>query len=312
MRAAKHYASVERAMVPLGVDGICLDLKHPGKKPAIIINSLQSERRERFTLAHELGHVLIPWHRGSLYDDAGVFEGLGRVDQWDMESEANRFASELLMPSVWLSEIMRSNDDFGAAATLVQQKAEVSMIAGAIGLIGATSSQYIFAYCDSNFVVLNAGRSPSTLCDAPAWGKRLDIDVFDSSAEKSGSTRLGREWLFWWKFHDLLPLSEARDERGWREILEAILSDIVPDSQHKHRMRQSINGVIGSVNSRLPGCSAETLLAALVQRFDSRLRNGETSPELISHPEFRDFLCRRVEALRDMPLDPSESAAIVR
>jgi Zn-dependent peptidase ImmA (M78 family) len=54
--------------------------------PMIIINKIMSNDRKRFTIAHELGHLLmhgenplIPEHR-------------------DVETEANRFASEFLMP----------------------------------------------------------------------------------------------------------------------------------------------------------------------------------------------------------------------
>ena len=62
--AAERYADAEYCSIPFRVDGICLDLKRGGKRPGIIINVDQPRRRRRFTLAHELGHVLIPWHRG--------------------------------------------------------------------------------------------------------------------------------------------------------------------------------------------------------------------------------------------------------
>jgi hypothetical protein len=41
-------------MIPFGVDGICLDLKVPGKRPTVLINADQPPRRKRFTLAHEV------------------------------------------------------------------------------------------------------------------------------------------------------------------------------------------------------------------------------------------------------------------
>src|SRR5271165_5857561 len=126
---AERYATVEYCDIPLRVDGICLDLKRTGKRPTIIINVNQPRRRKRFTLAHELGHVLIPWHRGSLYDDFSMLDADTQFDRREMEGEANRFASELLIPSTWASTVLRSADDFGAAVSLVQDKAEVSTIA---------------------------------------------------------------------------------------------------------------------------------------------------------------------------------------
>jgi Zn-dependent peptidase ImmA (M78 family)/transcriptional regulator with XRE-family HTH domain len=50
--------------------------------PLIFVNSRQPRDRLRFTLAHELGHIV-----------------MHRVPYPDMEDEANAFASELLMPS---------------------------------------------------------------------------------------------------------------------------------------------------------------------------------------------------------------------
>lgn len=72
-------------------------------QPMIGVNSLHASTRQRFTLAHELGHILL--HRpmleasgvyvdkGSLRRDSLASEG---VD--DQEIEANNFAAELLMP----------------------------------------------------------------------------------------------------------------------------------------------------------------------------------------------------------------------
>jgi Zn-dependent peptidase ImmA (M78 family) len=164
---ADRYAMVEYRSIPLRVDGICLNLKRSGIRPTIIINSDRPASRKRFTLAHELGHVLIPWHQGSLYDDFSVSDGASGFDHWEMEGEANRFASELLMPSDWTSEVLRLADNFGRAVSWVQERAEVSTIASAIRLIGIAAVNHIFALCDETGIILNSGRSPGTLANAP-------------------------------------------------------------------------------------------------------------------------------------------------
>ena len=72
---------------------------------SILLARRRSPQRRRFSLAHELGHWLIPTHR----PDAGQrfecqLDDLHCVDQKDqnrrrrIEAEANRFASALLMP----------------------------------------------------------------------------------------------------------------------------------------------------------------------------------------------------------------------
>jgi hypothetical protein len=79
---------------------------------SIVVNSRSHPVRRRFTLAHELGHFLNPWHRPS--DSSGGFSctrgdlgngwrrGSAPVSRHVVqEIEANRFAIELLAPA-WL------------------------------------------------------------------------------------------------------------------------------------------------------------------------------------------------------------------
>ena len=73
------------------------DQKHGGESGyAIYTNANHSERRRRFTIAHELAHYI--WHRhligDGITDDALYRSRLGG----EIEREANRFAAKLLMP----------------------------------------------------------------------------------------------------------------------------------------------------------------------------------------------------------------------
>lgn len=81
---------------------------------AILVANGQSNRRRRFSIAHELGHFLIPTHR----TPAGAHllcseEQLHLSDTKDkdhrrrMEAEANRFAASLLMPTKVLTAELR-------------------------------------------------------------------------------------------------------------------------------------------------------------------------------------------------------------
>ena len=65
----------------------------------ILYNSaVRSEGRQRFTIAHEFGHYLLHRHQQQRFEcgdaDIETGEGTGR----DIEAEADRFASTLLMP----------------------------------------------------------------------------------------------------------------------------------------------------------------------------------------------------------------------
>jgi hypothetical protein len=83
----------------------------------------------------------------------------------------------------------------------------------------------------------------------------------------------------------------------WQEMLNNILDDLGYSASDRHHVRQSINGVIGATNSRMRAHSPPELLAALIQRFDSKIVEGGIFSELPHHPKFRDFLAQRVRGL---------------
>jgi Zn-dependent peptidase ImmA (M78 family) len=90
-----------------------------GGRAIIGVNTLHHQNRQRFTIAHELGHLLL--HTGQeIYVDGRAEAGL-TVSLRDEESsagtnveeiEANVFAAELLMPATFL------HADFASYSTL--------------------------------------------------------------------------------------------------------------------------------------------------------------------------------------------------
>lgn len=104
-----------------------------GVFPQITINTEYTfPARKRFTLAHELGHIIIPWHNGDVKCDTDkpytMVNGTEMLDT--QELEANIFASELLMPHAWLVEkIENSQSDFKELILKTSQDAETSVMA---------------------------------------------------------------------------------------------------------------------------------------------------------------------------------------
>ena len=75
-------------------------------KPFVFLNGAQAVQRQRFTLAHELGH-----HRlGHAAVVDGVEEVEGSSDE-PLEQQANAFAGEFLAPDRALHAWMEANDD---------------------------------------------------------------------------------------------------------------------------------------------------------------------------------------------------------
>ncbi len=75
-------------------------------KYRIDVNQRHSKRRKRFTLAHEISHYLL--HRDQIGDgvtDTAMYRS--RLNNY-MESEANRLAAQLIMPSNLLRPVWRA------------------------------------------------------------------------------------------------------------------------------------------------------------------------------------------------------------
>lgn len=73
----------------------------------ILVNQSNSSRRQRFTIGHELGHYLNPWHTGEdgqfmCKSKDMVATGSSTNNKQRMEIEANQFSAELLMPAKFM------------------------------------------------------------------------------------------------------------------------------------------------------------------------------------------------------------------
>lgn len=93
------------------------------------VNADHSENRQRFTVAHELGHLVL--HRGRpLVVDAARINLRDRTSSLatDLEEiEANSFAAELLMPRAMVLRDFRKIADADGAASLQSVKRDLAV-----------------------------------------------------------------------------------------------------------------------------------------------------------------------------------------
>jgi IrrE N-terminal-like domain len=85
-----------------GFDGALVRSK-AGQKGIIAVNArLREASRKRFTIAHEIGHFVIPHHRllGNVCEERQIERFEAKLNR--PEVEANEFAAELLLPSTVL------------------------------------------------------------------------------------------------------------------------------------------------------------------------------------------------------------------
>lgn len=118
----------------------------------IFVNPQASRERQRFTVAHELGHFVLHRERQPSFhcDQASVHRGLDTAAL--IEREADQFASNLLMPGDVLREAIDGRRiDLGLLSELAKTF-EVSFEALCLRFIKYTSQRAILVYWDNGFV----------------------------------------------------------------------------------------------------------------------------------------------------------------
>lgn len=115
-------------------------LRVPGSRLGyIVLNSrIKEESRRRFTLAHEIGHHVLPGQQ-----ELSMPCLAGRIDNWQRaldpaERSANRFAAEILMPREAIQEWLKSEPSMDAIQAIAAA-CETSLTSSAVRLMTLTA-----------------------------------------------------------------------------------------------------------------------------------------------------------------------------
>lgn len=290
----KKYAELVFADVPFeGVDGISVNLKVRGKTTRVIVNENLPQTRQRFTMAHELGHVIIPWHVGTIIDRADPVQHKISNPYWKIEDEANVFAAELLMPFDFVRWVLSKNSNLACTNKLISRDCEVSVIASAIRLAKFVPENVVYAY-EKNGVVEFSGRSDGTIASGLSWGGPFPTNPFDYS-EDHFISQYNAGTIHWWILPGEIHL-KVNDKRSWREILDGIVHDIGVSSSKVEKFKASVNGVIAYANGACKSrkvYNVDSVVSACIQRF----KDNEDHKELVHHQDFNSFLVKKAEDL---------------
>src|ERR1700735_4359361 len=118
-------------------DGALLRIRDV-QRGCIVINSrIREESRKRFTLAHEIGHFVLPGQQ-----EVSAPCKQQRIENWDAdlyrpELEANRFAAEILMPRGLMAEFVQSEPSLESIRSIAKL-CGTSFTASAVRLITLT------------------------------------------------------------------------------------------------------------------------------------------------------------------------------
>jgi Zn-dependent peptidase ImmA (M78 family) len=293
---ADRFAIVEEDAIPGTCDGLAIGLTHA--RPRIIVKPTGNSRRQRFTLAHELGHVLLPWHTGSNLACLARPGELGGYRASQAETEANRFAAELLVPQSWLNDLV-SEHGVEELSSLMQaiEQAEVSAHVASLKLAGVLPPGFGFALVDAAKTVELVGQSPGMNLPLPDRGERLQSASLDRLAVHREIVEYAGRRVIWWSFHEAEVRDRAEDARSAKEDLTEVVSRHSRDEQERKSIYGRISSVIGAANSQAEH-DGRTGAAELHARFRSRFAVKRDLPDgLPIDPDFLRWLERRAAEL---------------
>ena len=135
-----------------GFDGALVRIA--GRPDGIIAKreSMVGDARKRFTIAHEIGHYLLPGHGVDISVCAKEQLDVAREKVAQMEKEANKFASELLLPLYTVAEIVGKYGFSMDTCSFVSDVFEASLTASASQCVDASESEVALVVTDDGVI----------------------------------------------------------------------------------------------------------------------------------------------------------------
>ena len=279
----RNHADVEQADWPDDdVDAIML--RRSAEKPRIFYKQFDSRGlRERFTLGHELGHILLPWQIGN---QSCAIEKSFELGFSSDEDEANIFASHLLAPQQWLLSLTQTHAADMSSLLVALADAEISATATLLALKRVLTAGWAFQLNNQARPFLSTGTiNPES--DGPNLRIRLN-----RAATDRGKTELHGHDVRWWRLTEEYELPDIGDPSiPLRDLLLKAIEATTP-VRHRSRVEQSANGIVGGGARDLAGRQPEEIYATLRYRFSQSPRS-----DLLQQPEFDKWLARKAATI---------------
>ncbi|MFC1758564.1 ImmA/IrrE family metallo-endopeptidase [Planctomycetota bacterium] len=264
-----------------GCDGYCISLDDTS---IIRINSLQSGNRKRFTLAHELGHLIlgIPSLLGETFAQMIASDS-------EEERRVNQLASELLMPTRFVKATLPDLPVVAMGLKRLAKKAKVSELSAAIRAcnsaeeLGLRNASVVLFNDDddvtwqwSKTLRIPENTAKSLLAAAreeapkPFRYKRDEGDVIVASTIENpyfGSATL---------FVQLLPLEDGMNVSHHERRKELETQLFLDDNG----LRNKVSGLMGAHKPRIENMGLEEAVALFWERNQAKLEPTELNSDI--------------------------------
>lgn len=293
---ARKIADVAEERFPSDADGIVIGASAARLRPLILLNIDKPDTRKRFTIAHEIGHIAIPWHAGPIACHQAVRDPQEQTIYVESEMEANRFAAELLLPEEWVRQQIVL-DGFDVERNLKRlASADVSDAVLVLRLSSVFPSDTAFVLVDAVGIVQVACKS-SGMFDLPKVGSKVDLQSLDRKGRTLQQIDRGAKRLLVSRATTApAPRVHPKDEdESVEELFKRVLTDVgLWDKRHR------ISGIIGSANSQYAWAGAD----AMYRETWHRLARDAEFPRLLEHPDFPSYLHAAIGRMQDRRKDP--------
>lgn len=241
-------------------------------------------RRERMTIAHELGHAIIPWHIGYNLEEchhAGSADAVDHVQ--NQEGEARSIAGKILIPHHHLCDLangVQEVDQF--FGRLDEFKA--SPLATIIRLKQVLRPGFVFYGDFTGDGELTSARSKGT-------GKAPFQDAV-RDADRSGSFTVNGREIRWAQVSGSKHWVASSDPRTSFEVLKQLVSevDVTASPEVIRKRAQTIQGKIGG------GISHGTFTSIQDIQFQATQKaRMDVEEEIVSHPLWGVYVSKTVE-----------------
>lgn len=261
-------------------------------------------RRQRFSVGHELGHVIIPWHLGAVECvlDRPSLEAIGAGDQ---ESEAYRFASGLLVPRSFIDEY--GDHEVGPGVEALDLT-DISAFAAVLSL----SRNLLPGFCfliDEDQDEFTLVKSSGTVM--PAWraGESQEKTLSSLAYDRGEAVVSGRR-ILWFQLAAAVSFALAQDSRSTTQLLRDAITQAGRELDGQG-LAMRINGIVGGLLSREERAqNVETALSVLEYRFAA---SHPDLLDLMKVPDFKTYLRRKAleRVARQSSLQAAEAAGRV-
>lgn len=280
----QEFADLEFCAWPQDCDGVAILSTLPHR---VFVKDGQPRRRERFTLAHELGHVVIPWHVNAVdckpvetqeFASEEVYLGMHN------EAQANDFASRILIPDSFVEDLRRTYPDPTAVLEKLEQ-ADVSAAAGVLALRRALLPGYVFISPDLEKPVRSEGTE-----FVNGRGRLRELSIRSGVSQHQGKS------VSWFQMAQAVePSLEINSRAAAKSILRELAQSSVGlrTGLTLQGIQQSVAGVLGAAKHVVTGLTPDVAMGVLKYRFS---RKVELAP-VIATPQFHDYLSFKAREL---------------